>query len=71
MDENVLHLVQDERNVLQAIKRRKDNWIGHILHRNCFLKHVIEEKTEGVEVTGRRGIRQKQLPDDLKEMKGS
>ena len=24
--------------------RRKANWIGHILHRNCFLKHVIEGK---------------------------
>ena len=43
----------------------------HILSRNYFLKHVIEEKTEGIEVTGRRGIRKKQLPDDLKEMKAS
>jgi hypothetical protein len=23
-------------------KRMKTNWIGHILRRNCFLKHVIE-----------------------------
>jgi len=64
----VLHGVQEERNILQTIKRRKDNWIGHI----CFLKHVTEEKTEGrIEVTERRGIRWKQLPDDLKETKGS
>jgi hypothetical protein len=33
-----------------------------------FLKHVIEGKLEGrIEMTGRRGIRRKQLLDDLKE----
>jgi hypothetical protein len=43
---------------------RKANWIGHILHRNCLLKHVIEGKTEGrIEVTGRRC---KQLLDELR-----
>jgi len=25
----------------------KANWIGHILHRNCLLIHVIEGKIEG------------------------
>jgi hypothetical protein len=41
--------------ILQTIKRRKANWIGHILRRNCLLKHVIEGKREGrIEVTGGR-----------------
>ena len=31
-----------EGNILQTMKRRKDNWIGHILGRNCLLKHVTE-----------------------------
>jgi hypothetical protein len=54
--------------LLHTIKRRKANWIGHILHRNCLLKHVIEGKLEGkIEMTGRRGRRHKQLQDDLKE----
>ena len=36
-----------------------------------FKKHVIEGKIEGrIEVTGRRGRRRKQLPDDLKETRG-
>ena len=49
------------------MKRKKANWIGHILRRNCLLKQVIEGKIEGrVEVTGRRGRRRKQLLDDLK-----
>jgi hypothetical protein len=29
---------------LKPIKRRKANWIGYILRRNCLLKHVIEGK---------------------------
>jgi hypothetical protein len=60
--------VKEERNIVHTIKRRKANWIGHILRRNCLLKHVIEETLEGrIEVTGRRGRRRKQLLDDLKE----
>jgi hypothetical protein len=37
----ILHRVQVERNILHTIKGRKAIWIGHILHRNCLLKHVI------------------------------
>jgi hypothetical protein len=37
----VLQRVNEDRNVLYIVKRRKANWIGHILRRNCFLKHVI------------------------------
>jgi hypothetical protein len=50
------------------MKSRKANWIGHILRRNCILKHVIERKTEEtIEVTERRGRRRKQLQSDFKE----
>ena len=42
----VLHRVKEERNILHTIKRREVNWIGHILRRNCLLKHVIEGKIE-------------------------
>jgi hypothetical protein len=60
-NEEVLRRVNEERNTLQRTKRRKANWIGHILRRNCLLKHVIEGKIEGrIKVTGRRGRRRKQ-----------
>jgi hypothetical protein len=37
-----------------TIKRRKANWTGHILCRNCLLKHIIEGKIEGrIEMMGR------------------
>jgi hypothetical protein len=59
--------VKEERNILHRVKRRKANWFGPILGRNCLLKHVIEGKLEGrMEITGTRGRRRKQLLDDLK-----
>jgi hypothetical protein len=51
---------QGERNILQTVKRRKAKWIGHILRRNCFLKHVMEARIEeSVEVMGRRRRRRR------------
>jgi hypothetical protein len=53
------------------IKRSKVNCIGHILHRNWLLKHVIEGKKERrLEMTGKRRRRLKYLLDDLKEKTG-
>jgi hypothetical protein len=63
-NEAVLHRVKEERNILHTIRRRKANWIGYILRRNCLLSHIIEGKIRG---TRRRGRRRKQLLDDLKE----
>jgi hypothetical protein len=45
-NEEVLHKGKEERNILHTIKRRKANWIGHVLCRNWLLKHVIEVKLE-------------------------
>ena len=59
-EEKVLHRVKQERNIPHTIKRRKDNWICHILRGNCLVKHFIEEKMEG---EGRRGRRSKQILD--------
>ena len=67
-NEEVLRGVMEDRNIVHTIKRRKANWIGHILRRNCLLKHIIEEKMEGgIEETGRRGRRRKQLLGYLTE----
>ena len=63
-NEEVLHAVKEEINIRHTIKRKKANWIGRILRRNCFLKHVIKGK---IEVMERRGRRRNQLLDNLKE----
>jgi len=70
-NEEVLLRVNEKRNILQEIRKRKANWTGHILRRNCLLKQVIEGKIKGeMEVTRRRGRRRKKLLDDLKDRKG-
>ena len=52
--DEVSQTVKMDRNMLHTIKRRKSNGIGHILCRNCLLKHVTDGKIEGrIEVTGR------------------
>ena len=70
-NEEVLLIVKEKRNILRAISKRKANWIGHILRRNCFLQQVIEGKIkEGIEVTEKRGRRRRKLLDDLKGRRG-
>jgi hypothetical protein len=40
-NEEVLLKVKEQRNILHEISKRKANWIGHILRRNCLLRQVI------------------------------
>ena len=42
-NEDVLQRLNDERNILYTLKRRKANWIGHIVRRNHLLELVIVE----------------------------
>jgi hypothetical protein len=57
--------------VLHGIRKRKVNWISHILRRNCLLKQVTEGKIKReMEVTRRRGRRRRKLLDDLKDRRG-
>jgi len=70
-NEEVLLRVNEQRNIVHAISKRKANWIGHILRRNCLLKQVIEGKIKGeIEVTRRRGRKRKNLLDELKDRRG-
>ena len=67
----VLLRVNEQRNILHEIRKRKANWIGQILRRNCLLKPVIEGKRKGeMEVRRRRGRRRKTLLYDLKDRRG-
>jgi hypothetical protein len=58
-NEEELHKVTKDRNILHKIKRRTANWIGHILRRNCPLKHVIEGKLERVRDRSKEEIRKR------------
>jgi hypothetical protein len=70
-NEEVLLTVNEQRNILHEISKRKANWIGHILRRNCLLQRVTEGKIQvEIEVTGRQGRRRTNLLDDLKGRRG-
>jgi hypothetical protein len=67
-NEDVLLRVNEQRNILYEITKRKADWIGHNLRRNCHLKQVTEGKIKGeIEVKRRRGRRRKKLLDDVKD----
>jgi len=65
--EEVLLRVNEQRNILQEIRKRKANCIGHIWCRYWLARHFIEGKVEArIEVTRRRGRRRRRLLNDLK-----
>ena len=57
----------EQRNIQHEIRKRKANWIGHIVRRNCLLKQVIEGEIKGEMLVTRR---RKKLLDDLKDKRG-
>jgi hypothetical protein len=72
LNNEVLHRVKEERNILHTKRGRKAGWIGDILRRKCPVKHVIQGKREGrIEVKRRRGRRHKQLLDEFNEKGGN
>ncbi|KDR18919.1 hypothetical protein L798_06657, partial [Zootermopsis nevadensis] len=52
-NEEVLRRVNEQRSILQAITRRKANWLGHIMRRNGLLSDIIEGQVEGKRGLGR------------------
>ncbi|KAI5717433.1 hypothetical protein M8J77_005795 [Diaphorina citri] len=53
-NEEVLRRVGEERSILKTIKKRKANWLGHILRRDCIQRRIMEDKIEGKRGRGRR-----------------
>jgi hypothetical protein len=63
---------QEGQNILQTVTGTKANWTGHILNRNCLLKHVNEGKIEGrIEVTERRERKHKHYWTTLRELQST
>ncbi|KAJ4450349.1 hypothetical protein ANN_01769 [Periplaneta americana] len=53
-NEAVLERVDEERMMLKLIRKRKRNWVGNWLGRNCLLKDVLEGMVNGRRVRDRR-----------------
>ena len=44
-NKEVSYRVKEDRNILRTIKKRKKaNWIGHILRMNCHLGSLLKER---------------------------
>ena len=46
--------MEQGRIILEVIKKRKMNWLGHWLRRNCLLKDDLERMVNGKKVRARR-----------------
>ena len=55
-NEEVLLLVEEERNLVETIVKRKKGWIGHVLRGESMMRDVMEGKMEGKRVRGRKRI---------------
>ena len=55
-NEQVLHDVGEEKNLLNTIVKRKTNWIGHVLRGDGLMKDMIEGRIDGKRGRGRRRL---------------
>ncbi|KAJ4449872.1 hypothetical protein ANN_01278 [Periplaneta americana] len=62
-NEAVLERVHEERMMLKLIRKRKRNWLGHWLRRNCLLKDALEGMVNGRRVRARKRY---QMIEDIK-----
>jgi hypothetical protein len=67
----ILLRVEEKKNILLEISKRKANFIGHTLRSNCCLRQVTGGKMKGgIEVTEIKGRKRRKLLYDLKERRG-
>jgi hypothetical protein len=65
----VLHTVKEIKIILHTIKSRMANWIGHVLRRNCLLKHIIKGNIKGAIEVKEKQERSKLTLDNLQAKK--
>jgi len=65
-NEVVLERVGERRKLLQAVQKRKSNWLGHVLRRQCLQRDMLEGSVEG---RLKRGRLRRKIIDDMKQEK--
>ena len=55
-NEAVLHLVNESRQLLQTIEKRRHHWIGHLLRHDNNITSIIEGMIEGKLQRGRKRV---------------
>jgi hypothetical protein len=64
-NKDVLRIVGEKRSLMETVRRRQKNWIGHVLRGDCLLRTVLEGRLQGKHQRGRP--RRKMLDWMLKE----
>ena len=52
-NEEILQMVGEERSMMETIRRRQRNWIGHIMRSDTIVRDIIEGRMEGKKTRGR------------------
>ena len=52
-NEEVLQMVGEQRSLINTIKRRQKNWIGHVLRGESLFRTVLEGSISGKKIKGR------------------
>src|ERR1700733_2886991 len=52
-NEEVLNLVEEKRSLVDTVKTRQKNWIGHLLRGDSLQRDIMEERLEGKRSRGR------------------
>ena len=63
----VLERIGETRTLMERIRIRKRNWIGHVLRGDSLLKDIIEGTVSGKRKRGRKRMK---MLDDLKKEDG-
>jgi hypothetical protein len=52
-NEEVLNLVEEKRSLVDTVKTRQKNWIGHLLRGDSLQRDIMEGRLEGKRSRGR------------------
>jgi len=52
-DEELLHMVQTEREIMDTVRSRQERWLGHILRHDSVLSITLEGQIQRKKVHGR------------------
>ena len=63
-NQQVLDKIQERRNLLSSIQKRKHAWLGHVLRHEGLLHTILEGRMEGKRGRGRK---RQQMIDDIME----
>lgn len=56
-NDEVLRRVGENRILIREIRKRKGNWMGHIMRSNCLLLEMMEGVVEGDKKRGRKRMK--------------